>query len=129
MNRILGIIVGLAALAIGAFAIFGALNPGLPTCDSADTDKLLRQLVMTAAAEEPAVKGAADKDAVSKSIRFSGIKEVSHDKEKEVRECSGVVDLVVGAEKIVDAQAFYYRITWEDKGEGKFFVQLHAEGK
>ena len=129
MRRILSIVVGVLAIIVGGIAILGYFNPSLPKCDSDDTDTLLRQLVMKAAGEEPAVKAAADKDAVSKSIRFSNLPEVSYDKDKEVRECTGVVDLAVGADKVVEAQDFAYRITWQDKGDRKFFVQLHPPGQ
>lgn len=124
MTRILRIVLGVFAVLAGGFFIYTYFNPSLPKCDSKDADKLLRDLVIKAAASVPAVANATDRDAISKTIKFSNIKEVSYDKDKQVRECTATVDLAVGEQKIADAQDFAYRVTWQDRDNKMFYIEL-----
>lgn len=124
MQRILGLVVGLAALAFGIFSLIGYFNPSLPKCDGSDTQESIRKIVMQAAAGEPAVK-AGDAAKIGESIKLSGFAEVSYDKDKDIRECTAVVDLAIGTDKVVDNEKIAYTVTWQNKDDRQFYVQFH----
>lgn len=119
MQRILGIVVGVLALAYGGWQIYKAISPSLPGCDSGETKDLLRQLAANI------VGSKADPAKVKDAVVFNDITELSYDKDKELRECKMNFDLTLDGQSIAAKYPVNYAISWSNKSAREFLVQPH----
>lgn len=123
VQRVIAILAGLVGLVILLVNLFGSAT--LPACDASETQQLLRQLAMQSVS--PFVVGKPENaKAVQDSIQLSGFKEVSFDEEKQVRRCAAVLDLTTNNTTVFDKLPITYGLSWQNRDESKFQVQLDA---
>lgn len=114
--RILSGLAGVVIIGVGLMKLFG--SPRLPDCDDRKTFDTVREAV--AKMVTPAAAKGATVAEMQGKVTLDDETEVSYDKDKGVRECTGTVSLAMNGTTLVDKMKVAYTISWIDRKEGRF---------
>lgn len=111
---------------VAAILILGKLMgvKALPDCDDRETFDVVRKAI--AGNVTPAQANGWTPEQVTGAVTLEDEAEVSYDKDKGVRECTGTIGLTANGKVVYANLKVAYTISWQNKKEGLFEVEVRA---
>lgn len=116
-----GAVVAVGLLMI-AMRLFGV--KALPDCDDRKTFDTVRKAVAGSVSPERA--NGATPEQLTAAVTLDDEAEVSYDREKGVRECTGTIGLTANGQVVFANLKVAYTIVWKNKDEGLFEVSVRT---
>ena len=117
------------AFLVAAIVLIGKLMgvKHLPDCDDRETFDVVRKAIAGNVAPEQANGWSAEQ--LTAAVTLDDEAEVSYDKDKGVRQCTGTIGLTANGKVVYANLKVAYTVTWKNKDEGLFEVEVRSAGR